>query len=67
MALDGPKDTDNSYDVNGFKFIMDKVFDENAKPVSIDFMGYGFKFNSSIVFTQGSSCSSCGSAGSGCG
>ena len=27
MALDEPKDTDNSYDVNGFKFILDKEFD----------------------------------------
>ena len=67
MALDEPKDTDNSYDVNGFKFILDKKFDEKAKPVSIDFMGYGFKINSSIEFNQESSCSSCGSASSGCG
>ena len=28
MALDEPKDTDNSYDVNGFKFIMDKEFEK---------------------------------------
>ena len=67
MALDEPKDTDNSYDVNGFKFIMDKEFDEKAQPVSIDFMGYGFKINSSIEFNKGGSCSSCGSASSGCG
>ena len=62
MALDEPKDTDNSYDVNGFKFIMDKDFDEKAQPVSIDFMGYGFKISSSIEFDA--SCSSCGTAGS---
>ena len=64
MALDEPKDTDNSYDVNGFKFIMDKEFDEKAQPVSIDFMGYGFKINSSIDF--GADCSSCGTTGSCC-
>jgi iron-sulfur cluster assembly protein len=64
MALDEPKDTDNAYDVNGFKFILDKEFDEKAKPVSIDFMGYGFKINSSINFD--SSCSSCGTTGSCC-
>ena len=64
MALDEPKDTDNSYDVNGFKFIMDKEFDEKAQPVSIDFMGYGFKINSSINFDA--SCSSCGTTGSCC-
>jgi len=64
MALDEPKDTDNSYDVNGFKFIMDKEFDKKAQPVSIDFMGYGFKINSSIDF--GAGCSSCGTTGSCC-
>ena len=66
MALDEPKETDNVYDVNGFQFIMDKEFDEKAQPVTVDFLGYGFKINSSIEFDQGSACSSCGS-GSGCG
>ena len=42
MALDEPKETDNVYDVNGFQFIMDKDFDEKAKPVTVDFLGYGF-------------------------
>ena len=66
MALDEPKDTDNVYDVNGFQFIMDKEFDEKAKPVTVDFLGYGFKISSSIDFGPASSCSSCGSD-SGCG
>ena len=66
MALDEPKETDNVYDVNGFQFIMDKDFDEKAKPVSVDFLGYGFKISSSIDFGQAAGCSSCGS-GSGCG
>jgi hypothetical protein len=66
MALDEPKDTDNVYDVNGFKFIMDKDFDEKAKPVTIDFMGYGFKISSSIDFGPASGCSACSSSG-GCG
>jgi len=64
MALDEPKDTDNVYDVNGFQFIMDKDFDEKAKPVTVDFLGYGFKINSSIDF--GAGCSSCGTTGSCC-
>ena len=64
MALDEPKESDNVYDVNGFQFIMDKDFDEKAKPVSVDFLGYGFKINSSIEFD--SSCSGCGT-NSGCG
>jgi Fe-S cluster assembly iron-binding protein IscA len=63
MALDEPKETDNVYDVNGFQFIMDKDFYEKAKPVTVDFLGYGFKINSSIEFGPGSACSACGSGG----
>ena len=66
MALDEPKDSDKVYDVNGFQFIMDKDFDEKAKPVTVDFLGYGFKISSSIEFGPASGCSSCGSD-SGCG
>jgi len=66
MALDEPKDTDNVYDVNGFQFIVDKEFYEKAKPVTVDFLGYGFKISSSIDFGQASACGSCGSS-SGCG
>ena len=68
MALDEPKDTDNVYDVNGFQFIMDKEFDEKAKPVTVDFLGYGFKISSSIEFGPASACGSCSSSSSsGCG
>jgi Fe-S cluster assembly iron-binding protein IscA len=67
MALDEPKETDNVYDVNGFQFIMDKDFDEKAKPVTVDFLGYGFKISSSIDFGPASACSTCGSSSSGCG
>ena len=68
MALDEPKDTDNVYDVNGFQFIVDKDFYEKAQPVTVVFLGYGFKISSSIEFGQAdSACSSCGSGSSGCG
>jgi iron-sulfur cluster assembly protein len=68
MALDEPKETDNVYDVNGFKFILDKDFDEKAKPVTVDFLGYGFKISSGVEFGgEASGCSSCGSGSSGCG
>ena len=66
MALDEPKDSDNVIDVNGFQFIMDKEFFEKAKPVKVDFLGYGFSISSSIEFGP-SACSSCGTAGNTCG
>jgi hypothetical protein len=62
MALDEPKDTDNVYKVNGFQFVIDKEFFEKAKPVKVDFLGYGFKISSSIEFGS-ASCSSCSTAG----
>jgi iron-sulfur cluster assembly protein len=62
MALDEPKETDNTYDVNGFQFIMDKDFDKKAKPVTVDFLGYGFKISSNIDFGPASACSGCGSS-----
>jgi len=61
MALDEPRDTDNVYDANGFQFIVDKEFYEKAQPVTVDFLGYGFKISSSIEFGPDSACSSCGS------
>ena len=67
MALDEPKESDNVYDVNGFQFIVDKDFYEKAKPVKVDFLGYGFKISSNIEFSAAdSACGSCAS-NSGCG
>ena len=60
MALDEPRDTDNVYEVNGFKFIIDKDFYEKAKPVKVDFLGYGFRISSGIDFGPG--CSGCESS-----
>ncbi len=64
MALDEPKDTDDVFDINGFTFIANKEFMEKAKPVKIDFMEYGFKLTSNMVFDM--KCSSCGTAGDSC-
>ena len=61
MALDEPKDSDQVHEVDGFQFIMEKDFYERAKPVKVDFLGYGFRISSNIDF--GPSCSSCGTGG----
>ena len=37
MALDEPKETDHVYDIDGFKYIVDKEFMEKVKPIKIDF------------------------------
>ena len=59
MALDEPRDTDSVFNVNGFQFVIDKDFYEKAKPVTVDFMGYGFRINSNINLSSGGGCGGC--------
>jgi len=65
MALDEPKDSDEVYEVEGYKYIVDKDFMEKAKPVKVDFSEYGFKLSSNIDFGSGG-CSGCSTSSSGC-
>jgi Fe-S cluster assembly iron-binding protein IscA len=58
MALDEPKETDNVYEIDGFKYIVDKEFLEKVKPIKVDFSVMGFKIDCGLDF--GSECSSCG-------
>ena len=64
MALDESKDTDHVFDIDGFKYIVDKEFMEKTKPIKIDFSGMGFKLDCGIAFESG--CSSCGTKTSSC-
>ena len=60
MALDEPKDSDEVYKIEGFTYVIDKEFMDKAKPVTVDFIDYGFKLSSSIQFDSkcgGCSCS----------
>jgi Fe-S cluster assembly iron-binding protein IscA len=59
MALDEPKATDDVYDVDGFKYVVDKEFLKKATPIKVDFHEMGFSISSSIKL--GGGCSSCGS------
>ena len=60
MALDEPKDTDDTFDIKGLTFVVDKTFMENAKTIKIDFSGMGFQLDSNIDLGE-SGCSGCGS------
>ena len=64
MALDEPKENDNVYEVEGFEYVVDKLFLEKATPIKIDFIDYGFRITSSYNFASG--CSSCSTTGSCC-
>ena len=57
MALDEPRDTDDVFDINGFKYIVDKEFMKAAEPIKVDFSGFEFQFDCGIEF--GEACTAC--------
>ena len=63
MALDEPNDMDEAYDIDGFKYLVNKDLLEKAKPIKVDFMGMGFKIDCGIDF--GAGCTSCGTGSCG--
>ncbi len=64
MALDEAKETDEVYEVDGFKYVVDKEFLKEATPIKVDFLETGFKVTSSIKLE--SACGSCKTEGSCC-
>ena len=67
MALDEPRDSDEIYDIDGFRYIIDKDFGEKAQPIKVDFMGMGFKLDCGLDFGPAGGCAGCGSASDSCG
>ena len=65
MALDEPKESDDTFDVKGLKFVVDKEFMERAQTIKIDFTGMGFSLDSGLDLGQGGSCGGC--SGGSCG
>jgi hypothetical protein len=50
MALDEPAETDQEFDVEGYKYIVNKEFLEKAQPIKVDFQMYGFKLECGMEF-----------------
>jgi hypothetical protein len=63
MALDEPRDTDNVYEIDGFKYIVNKDFMEKAQPIKVDFLINGFKLDCNLEFGPAAACSSCSTSG----
>ncbi|MBA3030345.1 MAG: hypothetical protein FP816_16255 [Desulfobacteraceae bacterium] len=61
MALDEPRETDDTFKVDGFDYIVDSVLLKKAVPIKIDFQGMGFKLDCGIDFGAGGGCSGCAS------
>lgn len=59
MALDEPRETDEVFHINGFQFVVDKGFYKKAKPITVDFVGYGFRITSSLNLGGNAGCGGC--------
>ena len=66
LALDEPRETDHSFDINGYTFIVDKEFMEAARPIKIDASPMGFHVTSALELGP-PGCGSCGSGSDSCG
>lgn len=69
MALDELTDTDQEFDVDGYKYVVNKEFLEKAQPIKVDFHQYGFKLECNMEFAPaggGCSCSTAQKSQCGC-
>lgn len=64
MALDESKSTDDVFEVDGFKYVVDKDFLKEAGNIKVDFLDIGFKVTSNLVLD--SACGSCSTTGKCC-
>ncbi|TIH17340.1 hypothetical protein D0S45_06685 [Marinifilum sp. JC120] len=63
MALDESKDNDESFEVEGFTFLLDKDLNEQGSPFRVDLSYTGFVIDSKIELGAGE----CGSCSGSCG
>ena len=64
MALDEPNELDQEFDVEGFKYLVNKEFLDRVQPIKVDFHMYGFKLDCGVDLGAGGGCSGCGTSGS---
>ncbi|CCO22567.1 HesB/YadR/YfhF-family protein (fragment) [Maridesulfovibrio hydrothermalis AM13 = DSM 14728] len=64
LALDESKDSDESFEVEGFTFLLDKELNEQGSPFRVDLSYTGFVIDSKMEMGAGGECGSCsGSCG----
>lgn len=63
MALDESRDSDEVFEVNGFKFCIEKSLYEKAGGINVDAGYMGFVVESVNSLSSGGGCASCTSCG----
>ncbi len=64
LDVDEPKDTDTVFDIDGFKYIIDKELLQEAESIKVDFSEFGFQFDCSLEFED--ECTACETSGCCC-
>ena len=66
LALDEPRENDDTFDVMGYSFLLEKALGEKTGAIRIDMTQYGFTVDSENPMNMGGGCgSSCGGGSSG--
>ncbi|MBU1228593.1 MAG: hypothetical protein KKA55_07700 [Proteobacteria bacterium] len=63
LALDEPRENDDTYDVMGYSFVVEKALGEKTGTIRIDMTSYGFTVDSELPMNLGGG----GGCGGGCG
>jgi Fe-S cluster assembly iron-binding protein IscA len=53
MALDGPRDNDEIFKVDGFTYLIDKELLAAVQPVTVDFNAIGFHISGNMAGMAG--------------
>jgi Fe-S cluster assembly iron-binding protein IscA len=64
LGIDSAKEGDETINLEGYDFVVDKELLEQAKPMQIDLTPMGIEISSSLVFEEAQG--SCGSCCGGC-
>ncbi len=65
LGIDSAKEDDETINLEGYDFVVDKELLEQAKPMQVDLTPMGIEISSSLVFEQAEG--GCGSCCGGCG
>lgn len=63
LALDEARETDDVFEINGIRFVVDKSFYNRFKPIKVDFSHIGFQITAAVNY--GASYFSCNNNSSG--
>ena len=55
MALDEPKETDETFEIEGLTYVVEKGLLERVQPITVDYTGMGFSVAGNLGADYGSS------------